>query len=191
MKKLLALALALAMAPFAASAGEISHTYVEGGLTRLDVNTSALIGDDIEFDGGFVRGSFAFADSFYAFGGYSRGSNDDFGLDFDASETQIGLGYAHGLTDRADFIAELGYINRELDDIEGDGLRGAVGVRGLLGERAEGWVKAGYTDGGDFDGDFIGTAGVLVKFNPTWGLVTEAEFEDDAKRLSVGVRASF
>lgn len=190
MKKLLLAAL-LAAAPFAAAAGDLSYTYVEGGLSRLDINTSAYLGEDVEFDGAYLRGSVAFSDSFYGFGGISRGRNDDYGMDIDATETQLGVGYALGMTDRADFIAELGYINRDLEGIEGDGARASVGLRGLLGERAEGWVKAGYTDGGDFDGDFIGQLGLLVKFNPTWGAVGEIESEDGVKRFSIGVRASF
>lgn len=191
MKKTLALALALAAAPFAASAGEISHTFVEAGLTRLDVNTSPLIGEDIEFDGGYLQGSVEFAENFYAFGGYSRATNDDYGFDFDADQSQIGVGYNQALSERVDFIAELSYVNVEVDSVEADGARAGLGVRGLLGERAEGWAKVNYTDGGDFDGATSGEIGVLFKFTQTWGLVTAAEFEEDAKRLSVGVRASF
>ena len=69
--------------------------------------------------------------------------------------------------------------------------RGSVGVRGLLADNFEGWVKGNYTDGDVYDGEFGATLGGQFKFNPTWGITGEVEFGDDASQYTVGVRASF
>ena len=195
MKKQLTLALALAIAPFAASAGELNYTYVEGGYANVEIDGEDLGAGDIDFDGFQLRGSAAVAESVYLFGGYGSVTNDDFGTDIDFSEIQLGAGFRHGLSERADFIAELGYVRQELeamgDSIDAKGGRLSVGFRGLMTDRFEGLVKASYNDGGDFDGDFSFTAGAQFKFNPTWGLVGEVEAGEDVTKYLVGVRASF
>lgn len=193
MKKQLALALALAVAPFAASAGELSYSYIEGGYARVDLEADAI--GDVDFDGFQLRGSAAVSDSIYLFGGYGSVTNDDFGTDIDFSELQLGAGFRHGLSDRADFIGELGYVRQEVEAMgesaDGAGGRVSAGFRGAFSEHFEGLIKASYTDGGDFEGDFSVTAGAQVKFNPTWGLVGEIEAGEDVTKYMVGVRASF
>ena len=80
------------------------------------------------------------------------------------------------------------------------GFRGTLSVDGDI----EGWLLAGYskldsaevedihldTSGSDND-EFYGRAGMLFKFNPTWGVVAEGRFANDANQAFVGVRASF
>lgn len=196
MKKHLALALALALAaPVAASANELSYTYVEGGYAQVTLDGEDLGAGDIDFDGFQLRGSAAMTDNVYAFGGYGSVTNDDFGADIDVNEVQLGAGFRHGLSERADFIAELGYVRQEVEALgesfDATGGRLSAGFRGLLSDHFEGLVKASYNDGGDFEGDFSFTAGAQVKFNPTWGLVGEIEAGEDLTKYLVGVRASF
>lgn len=190
MKKQLALALLLAAAPFAASAGELNYSYVEGGYAHVDIDSLD------EGDGFQVRGSAQLAESVYLFGGYGSVDADNFDADF--SETQVGLGFRHALSERADFIAEGGYIRQELDvnglfggTATASGGRVSAGIRGLLADNFEGWVKGSYTDGGDFEGDFSGLVGAQLKFNQTWGLVGEFEAGDDITKFMIGARASF
>jgi hypothetical protein len=195
MKKLLVLALALAAAPLAAQADEISYTYVESGYAAVDLDL-AFDGPELDFDGFQLRGSAAISDSLYVHGGYGSVTNDDAGFDLDFNVAQLGLGYRFGLSDRADLVGELGYIRQEFDagsngSVKADGGRVSVGVRALLADNFEGWAKGSYTDGGDFEGDFSGTVGALVKFNPTWGLVGEIEAGEDLTKYLIGVRASF
>lgn len=197
MKKMLALAVLLAAAPLAASAAEISHNYVEGGYVRADMDTADLIGEDVSFDGAYIRGSVGFSENFYAIGEYSRARNNDYGTSIDLDRTALGLGYAMPIGERAEFNAELSYLRLgvEVSDFDvnehGDGARLGVGVRGLLSDNFEGWAKAQYADGGDFDGDFSGVLGAQVKFNQTWGLVGEVEVAEDINTYSLGLRASF
>ena len=193
MKKQFVLALALAAASFGATAGELSYSWIDGGYSRTNVD---LGGSDVDFDGFALRGSAALGESFYVFGGYSSATNDEFGADIDLNQSQIGLGFRHGMSDRADFIAELGYLNTEVeamgisDDVEA--YRGSIGFRGELADNFEGLLKANYSDAGDAqDGEFSGTLGAQFKFNQTWGLVGEVELGDDVTQYLIGVRASF
>lgn len=196
MKKHLALAVALAIAPFAASADGLDYTYVEGGYANVEIDTGENTVGKIDFDGVQIRGSAAISEAFYLLGGYGDVSDDDFNSGIDFSELQLGLGYRHGLSERADLVTEVSYLRQEFDangfgSSDASGGRVSVGVRGLLADNFEGYVKGSYTDGGDFDGDFSGTIGAQFKFTPVWGVVGEIEAGDDVSKTLVGVRASF
>jgi len=183
------LALAAAL-PFAAQAQEApSNTWIEGQYLNVD-------GDA---DGHGLRGAFAFGDTgLYGLAGYSRVGIHDTPFRIDSHE--LGLGYAHALSNRTQLFAEAAYLDTELTGfvtidgtgiIDANGYRGSVGVRSALTERFEGLAKANYVDGDDFDGDFTGTVGGLYKFTPTWGLSGDVTFGDGAQVYSLGLRASF
>lgn len=214
MKKQLALALALAIVPFAASSAELSYSFIEAGYAQLnqelpDVDLGGgLVAqiDDIEASGFQISGSVAIGPSFYLFGGYKAGNDDvnvtvpGFGsgsADIDLTQFNAGVGYHYGLSDRADLITELSYIATDADadgedaGTDADDARVSVGVRGLMTDNFEGWLKANYTDGDAYDGEFSATVGAQFKFNQTWGIVGEAEFGDTSSQYMVGVRASF
>lgn len=180
-RSLIALALA-ALLPLSAQADDkLSYTYVEGGYVNVDSDA----------DGFGVRGSFEFGQSnFYGFGSYAQVEVD--GTNVDVDNTEIGVGYAHGLSNNVDLISELAYVNAEADGFgDADGYRASVGVRGSFSDNFEGLLKANYTDGSDFDGDFSGTIGAQYKFTQTWGVTGEVTFGDNSETYLVGVRASF
>jgi hypothetical protein len=207
MKKQLALVLALAVAPFAASADALSYTYVEGGYNKIHVDDEFL--GNPEADGAYLRGSFDLGSGINLIGGVSRTSYDEtFGgtrIDADATQFELGLGYHQSMSDRVDFIAELAWVradadveidSEELGDGQATGGRGAIGVRGQFNDVVEGLLKVNYYDGGDIeDGEFTGVVGAQFKFNPTWGVTAEIEHGDlagfDTTRYNIGVRASF
>lgn len=210
MKKQLALALALAMASSAAAAADgLSYNYIEGGYSVQKFELPSIDEDisiqDPKAAGGYIAGSVAVSDAMHLFGGYRQGSDDievsylgtRLGeADIDSKQYHIGLGYHHTLSDRVDWTGELSYLRTELDVEdeeagEGDDYRASLGLRGDLAANFEGWVKANYTDGDVYDGEFSGTIGALVKFNETWGIVGEAEFGDKVSQFNLGVRASF
>lgn len=210
MKKQLALALALALAPFAAAADALSYTFVEGGYAKVHADDADL--DNPEADGAFLRGSYDFGSGVNVFGGVSRVSEDfdlgdGFTLDLDVTQYELGLGYHQSMSERVDFIAEAAYLRLDIDaevpqvpdasasDVANGG-RVTIGLRGAMSDALEGWVKANYYDGGDFEGAFSGTVGVQFKFNATWGIVGEIEhgelvLSDQDTKYLVGVRASF
>ncbi|GGA80511.1 hypothetical protein GCM10011521_18510 [Arenimonas soli] len=182
----LAIALSLAaVLPFAAQAQEApSNTWVEGSYVNADGNA----------EGHAVRGSFEFGESnVYGLAGVTRLDVEDSPLVLDGRE--LGLGYAHPLSDRTDLFAEAAYRDVEVQvpggAVDSDGYRTSVGLRSGLTDRVEGLVKANYVDGDNIDGDFSGTVGGLVKLTPTWGITGDVTFGDDAETYQLGVRASF
>lgn len=183
-RSLIALTLA-ALLPLSAQADDkLSYTYVEGNYLNAQ-------GDGgVDADGFGVRGSYEFGESgFYGFGGYSQTDIDNTRIDVDT--TDIGLGYAHGISDNADLVAEIAHKRSDLGIAKIDGFRTSVGLRGSFSENFEGLIKANYYDGSDFNGDFSGTVGAQYKFSPTWGVTGEAEFGDNGETYLVGLRASF
>jgi Ax21 family sulfation-dependent quorum factor len=209
MKKQLGLAIALAAASFAATAGELSYSYVEGGYLRTDINN---LGDG---DGFAVNGSVALNDSFHLFGGYSMQDASEDGVDVDLDAMRVGAGWNHALGERLDFVARAAYERSEADfsvpgfgsfNGETDGYSLEAGLRGLtsLDGNIEGWLMGGYADLNhvEFEGvsvetdereddEFYARVGGQVKFNATWGIVAEGMFAEDAHQLFLGVRASF
>ena len=206
MKKQLVLALALATAPFAASAQQaLNYNFVELGAVRTDIDVSVdgLGSASADFDGAQLRGSVQVADPVYLFGGYAKTRNDDAGFDVDINELQLGVGFRAPVGESADFIAEVGLLRQEIE-LEGEsehaaGGRISAGFRGRSGELLEGWIKASYSDGGDLDGAFSALLGAQISFNRTWGVIGEIEsgeiggdgVEVDATKYLLGLRASF
>jgi hypothetical protein len=211
MKKQLAVALALAAAPFAASAGGHSYTYIEAGYAQLDQELPAPAGfeiDDIEAGGFYLAGSAAIAPSIHVFGAYRQG-DDDVGISLpvggeiasagvDMSQGVLGFGWHHDLRERTDLVSELSWLRTKIDvkndqegADEGDDVRVAVGVRHLIADNVEVWIKGNYTDGDVYDGAFSASGGVQYKLTRNWGLVAEAEGGGDTAMFGVGVRASF
>ncbi|MGY8564231.1 hypothetical protein L0938_12530 [Paracidovorax citrulli] len=210
MRKMLVLAAALlAAAPLVASAAEsMSYTYVEGGWTQQQISVP---GSNPKLDGGYIRGSFAIADQINVFGGYSSTSKTyrledavgEYRIKNTIDQPELGIGYHMPMTDRLDFTADLAWtrINNEAkyDDgvysetvkVHSNAARGALGLRGKPSRATEAWLKAGYLDGSDMDGVWIGTLGGQVSFNRNWGIVGEVQYYDDVTQYSVGVRASF
>ncbi|WP_115555384.1 MULTISPECIES: hypothetical protein [Xanthomonas] len=207
MRNHLILAALLAAAPFAASAEGLSYSYVEGGWNRTEIGVN---GESDDIDGGYVRGSWQIAQPVYVFGGYERANKDfnlggGFVLEGTLQQATLGIGYRQEMTERVDFTADISVLRtkvesdlrlrgRSLDDSSDSSNLGFanLGLRGKPSPRTEAWIKAGYIDGSDVDeGEFVGTLGGQVNFTPTWGLVGEVQFIDDANQYKVGVRASF
>lgn len=217
MKKQLALALALAAASTSAAAYEkLSHTYVEAGFLNQQaelpvVTDPGFTVDDMKANGGFINGSIAVSERFYAFGGYSKAKDDEVGINFgsfgqiadfevDAQQAHAGFGYNRQISDRVEWSGEVAYLRTRFkvkgegfdrDTARGDDYRASLGLRGNLARNFEGWIKANYTDGDMYDKEFSGTLGGLIKFNDTWGVVAEGEFGSDQKQYRLGVRWSF
>lgn len=211
MRKQLVLALALAAAPFAAMADGHSYSYVEGGYAQLNQelpSVDVFEVDDIEAAGFFIAGSAELGESFHLFGAYRKG-DDDVGVSLpgvgdigsagvDMSQYQIGLGYHSDIGARTDLVAEVSVLGTEIDveddgeeAMEGDDVRLSVGVRHLIADPVEVWVKANYTDGDAFDSAGSVSAGLQYKLTQTWGLVGEVEAGSEFSLFGVGVRASF
>ena len=196
------LAAVLAAAPFAASAADgLSYTYAEAGYVKLHTDAPEL--DNPELDGGYLRGSFAISEQLHLLGGYGKVSKDinvlGVRVDTDVTQQEFGVGYHLPFSERLDFTADLSYLRQEFeasaqgasDEIDAKGGRASIGLRGKPSPRTEAWLKAGYLDGGDFEGDFVGTLGGQIGFAGMWGVVGEVEMIHDDAQYRVGIRASF
>jgi len=204
MRTLLAAAILAAM-PFAAAAEGLSYTYVEAGWNKIEVNDDWL--GDPDADGGYLRGSVAIARNVHLFGGYASVSKtyryDDARIKYELAQPEFGIGYHQAFSERLDFTADLAWLRlngKARLDVPGEsvsarehanGGRVSLGLRGKPSPRTELWLKAGYLDGSDFDGSFVGTLGGQINFNRTWGLVGEVEVIEDFSRYGLGLRASF
>ena len=215
MRKTLILAALLAAAPLAAQANDtLSYTFVEGGLTRAEIDGGDGF-ETLKANGGYLRGSYALTDATHVFGSYSRVSESEsaYGIkaEADLDQYELGLGWHMPMADRVDFTADIAYVRLDqklkLSGIPADSgydhLNGSydfdavnagrvtLGLRGTPSARTEAWVKAGAMDGSDMDSEFVGNLGGQFKFNPTWGLVGDINWIGDVTQYSVGVRASF
>lgn len=198
MRTLIAAAL-LAALPLSATAAEgLSYNYVEAGWNQVEVDGIA------DPDGAYLRGSFLIGQQVNLFAGYSRASESltlgSTRVKYQVSQPEFGIGYHQEFSDRLDFTADLAWLRLEAKVRAGgtgsvsdhiNAGRATVGLRGKPSPRTELWAKAGYIDGSDLDGDFVGVLGGQVNFNRTWGLVAETELIEDSNHYRVGVRASF
>lgn len=190
-RSLIALALA-AMLPLSAQAGEIKYSFIEAGYASSDFF-------DETFDGYALKGSIEFGGNFYGSLSYRDVDNNDFDVQFD--ETVLNLGYHHSLSDKADFIAEIGYVRVGTDlgsfgSDSSDGYRVAAGFRGLMAPKFEGEIKGYYTDINDLgDAEFGVTLGSVFHINQTWGITASYDYtkflDENIGTWGLGVRASF
>lgn len=175
----LALGLA-ALLPIGAQASDLSYSWIEADYVKGGRNT----------DGFGLRGSLQFGETgLYGLASYIDVETETVLGDLDGQAWELGLGYAHGLGDRADLIGELAHF-----DGEGiDAWRASVGVRGGFTPNLEGLLKVNYREfdcGGCAD-DVTGTAGLQYKFTPTFGFVGEIELGGRESAWLLGARASF
>lgn len=194
----------LAGASFAATAGDLSYTWLEGGYVRSDR-------DALGSGNGFgVRGSGAITDTLHFFGGYERSDQDE----VDLANWRAGVGYNLAVGDNVDLVGRVSYERADYDFLgDGDGFGVEVGVRAALSPSFEGSAGVRYADI-DFDGEVACVAvvptppacqfvsdedggntaffvGGQYKFNPQWGVVAEASFSSNDNRVFVGPRISF
>lgn len=192
-RALFALALAAALPLSAQAADGIKYSYVEGSYQSSD-----FLGEN--FDGFGLAGSVGFNDHWYGSATYRNVDNNKYDVGLD--ETTVNLGWHNAISDRADFIAELGYVDVGVDagaigsDSE-NGYRVAAGVRGLFAPNFEGNIKARYTDlgGNSGNGEFGIGVGAIYHVNATWGIVAGYDRDkidgEGINTWNVGVRASF
>ncbi len=203
-RTMIALLTALAVAPMAASAEDLSYTSLEAGYLRSDR-------DSLDSGNGVaLRGSGAITDNLHFFAAYERSDQDL----ADLVNWRAGIGYNLAVADNVDLVARVGYEGADYDQLaDGDGYGVEVGVRAAFGPSFEGSAGVRYADL-DLDSDVVCAAivptppacrfvadedggntaffmGGQYKFNPQWGVVAEASFSSHDNRVFVGPRISF
>ena len=133
-RSIFALALAAALPLSAQAATELKYNFVELDYGRASVDTNNT--SDADFDGFGVKGSVKVAEPVYLFGSYQQGSDDILGgLDVDLNQYQVGVGFRYAISDRADFIAELSYLNQDIEvgNFGSDTMSGGRGTLAKVG----------------------------------------------------------
>ena len=170
-------------APFAAGAEDLSYSYLQAGVTRIDV-------DDAGSESGFAfGGSGALNDNWHVFGNYNSYDFDVLGISADADHWNLGLGYNVGISDSADFVGRVSYEKAEVGPFDANGFGIEAGVRNAFTEHLEGGISLKYVDLDDSDETGVELYG-QYKFGE-WGLVGSLNFNNDGNELFIGPRISF
>lgn len=193
MKRILLAALATALLPLAAQAGDLSYTYLQGGYNYSNSNSGH------NAHGWSGSGAFAIGEHFQVSAGGSRIDHD-----FTGATTNgwgLGAGFHTPISEKTDFVADAGYHQTNVSGVSGDikTYTGEAGVRSALAPRFEGWAMAGYSSGqndlGDIsrssNGRFFGQLGGQFKLNKNWGLVGQTTLSHNGQGYFVGPRFSF
>ena len=193
MKRILLAALAIAVLPLAAQAGDLSYTYLEGGYDYSNSNSGH------NAHGWSGNGAFAIGEHFQVSAGGGRTDHDFTGAT--SNGWGLGGGFHTPISDKTDFVADVGYHQTSISGVSGDikTYSGEAGVRSALAPRFEGWAMAGYAndhnDLGDIsrgsNGRFFGQLGGQFKLNKNWGLVGETTLSHYGQGYFVGPRVSF
>jgi hypothetical protein len=198
-KALLALSAAALLGSSAlyAQQNQLSYNYIGAEYFEGD-----LLGED--FDGYGAELSLAISDSFFFTATGSKAENKDnrpFQQLFGKPELRnytAGIGFHTPLTDRADFVTAVKYVQSDLKvggrSFEADGFGVDAGIRTLLTPsfELEGIVK--YINGDDFDEDFGYRANLRFYVTPAFSLSAgyfDGDQGDAADGLVAGVRFNF
>ncbi len=179
-------ALALAIAPFAASAADLDYTYVQGGY--IGSNWTSGLG---------VDGSYAINRDFQVIANYSHQDIDDEWGGGRLNNWGIGAGYRHELSRNWDLGVKASYTKYDANGYDGSGVDVKVGVRGSLSPQFEVFGYVGdatrpVVRRGDFDHDTYLQAGVQYAFTRNWAVnAAYTGYGDNYNPFQVNVRYSF
>ena len=184
-------ALLAASGAMAASADDISWTYLEAGWVNADGY------EDFETDGFAINGSLGFADNFYLQAGFSALDSDWDDADIDT--WNVAIGYHTNLTATSQWFIDVGYFDGEYDydGAEGfdggtadtDGFSVSSGVRIRPTDSMEFGAKLVYTDGDIEGSDFNDTSvGVYGQYYlvPAWSVGLAASLSGGGGGITAG-----
>ena len=179
--------LMLAAAPLAATAEDMSYSYVDAAYVETDFDA---IGPSA--DGFGLRGSVGFSENWLVFAEYA--SESVAGVDLDS--LAVGFGGHYGIAENIDLVGRVGYYELNLDaggglNADDDGFLVDLGLRGRLGDAVELEGGARYTDLSDGGDDTALVLGGRFHFNETWAVGAEYQSGDEISTILAYVRASF
>ena len=169
-----------AYADFSYKFAQITHTTIDdddfGDATTIDLDVSFETSENI----------------FLSFG-YGAGDFDDIDLDLDV--LQFGVGYHAPISESADFVSRVEYVEGETDglldsDLDGYGI--SVGVRAQLAEKVEVLVGVIYSDidvesGGVSASDSDTDLAANIALNLTDSLQAVIDIDGDDQSLGLGL----
>jgi hypothetical protein len=173
--------------PCALYADGFDYTFVDAGLvdTEIDVGPGDISGDGIG-----VNGSFSVSDNVHIIAGYS---DLDYDFGFSGSSMNVGAGFHTGINEDLDFVADVSYIDAEVDTPFGsadeDGYGIGAGIRARAGEKIE--LDAGLQYVDLDDSDTVLNVGGRYYFNDSFALNAGLSDADAGLSWMVGIRAEF
>lgn len=176
-------ALALSIAPLAAAQEQIDYQFVDLAYVNSEFS-------DEDFDGVGLRGMTPLNQDIYIAAEFSTTSGDSEVGDIDRSDLAIGLGYHFPIYRNTDFVAQIDYLNTDLDELgDEDGVRLSAGVRSKVAPQLELRGALQYVDVVDSD---IGiNLGAQYHFGPEWAAFVELNEGDDVRGYMIGARYGF
>ena len=182
--------------PGVSRAAGMSYSYVEAGYAETEIEA-----DDVDMDGDGYRisGSLAIAPTYHIIVDYSTADLEveNFNIGADVETISIGFGYNRPISERADAIGRILYVDSSVDfdstfaDASADdsGLGMQFHLRGQVMERLEVEGGVDYVDVGDDDTSLL----VEGRYFLTDALALGAglRFGDDTTSYGVSLRFNF
>jgi hypothetical protein len=173
--------------PTALYADGFDYTFVEGGIVNTEVEVGPI---DVDGDGFGVNGSFRITDNVHFLAGYS---DQDYDFGIDGNTLSAGVGLNMGINEDLDFVANLSYIDAEIDTPFGsageDGYGVGAGIRARAGEKVE--IDAGLNYVDLDESDTVLSVGGRYYFNDSFALTGGLSDADAGLSWSIGLRAEF
>lgn len=196
--------LALAAAPFAASACDSSTPCQSNKLGYTYVQLDAVYADaeGVYPWGARLSGSYAFTDNVFATASFGRVKDDDVNgyADYTNKTWSLGVGFNNAIGANADWVSQLQYVRTHAkEDWNGgywrsrsSGYNISTGVLGHVTDKLTANAYLGYEDyDHHYDGDFYADFGMGYAINKTWSLQGGLKLNEFVETYSLGVRASF
>lgn len=177
--------LLLAAAPIAAQAEDMSYSFLDLGYaeTNLDGGPTG--------DGFGLRGSFGFAENFFAFADYLTQDFDPIDVDV----YSVGLGGHLQIAESVDLVGKAGYLKADASagglSADDDGYLVSAGVRARPAQQFELEGNVIYRDFGGGADDTAVAVGARYFFTDMFAVGAEYEMSDDADTIFAGIRLSF
>ena len=164
-----------------AQSGDLSYTYIEGGLSVVDVDNGG------REEGFNLRGSSALSDNLYMHGSWDRIDVPRGDLDI----FKIGLGFHSAVNESVDWFVEGSYFRADSDGVDAaDDARLDIGIRASLNNHVEGRVYGGFIFP-ESDEYLFGTD-LLFKLSDQFGVSVGVEtIEFDVHFFRANLRLSF
>ncbi|HLU62633.1 MAG TPA: outer membrane beta-barrel protein [Gammaproteobacteria bacterium] len=176
--------LALVAAPLAFAQDEIDYQYVD--LAYVDNELG-----NIDYDGIGLRGSMPLNQDIYVAAELAVTSGDvPLVGDIDRSDLALGIGYHFPIYRNTDFVAQVDYLNIDLDELgDDDGVRLQAGVRSKVAPELELRGALQYVDVTDSD---VGiNLGAQYHFGSQWAAFVELNEGDEMSGYMIGARYGF
>jgi hypothetical protein len=173
--------------PCALYADGFDYTFVDAGFVNSDLDAGPF---DVDGDGIGVNGSIGVSDNVHIIAGYA---DEDYDFGVGSTTWSAGVGFNTGINENLDFVADLSYMDVDVDSPFGsageDGYGLGAGIRARAGEKIE--LDAGLLYVDLDDSDTVLNVGGRYYFNDSFALGAGLSDADGGTAWTIGVRAEF